>query len=75
MRLNELRTAVREAGIRPVDTAHVLEIGRIAYKMGITVENTMAAEKILSLKEIRRRGWERAQNEFSGMTKRWGRIV
>jgi len=75
MKLNELRTAVREAGIRPVDTAHVLEIGRIAYKMGITVENTMAAEKILSLKEIRRRGWERAQNEFSGMTKRWGRIV
>jgi hypothetical protein len=75
MKLNELRTAVKEAGIRPVDTAHVLEIGRIAYRMGITVDNTMAAEKIPSLKEIRRRGWERAQNEFSGMTKRWGRIV
>jgi hypothetical protein len=75
MKLNELKIAMKEAGIRPVDPAHVLEIGRIAYKMGITVENTMAAEKILSLKEIRRRGWERAQNEFSGMTKRWGRIV
>jgi hypothetical protein len=75
MKLNELRTAVKEAGIRPVDTAHVLEIGRITYRMGITVDNTMAAEKIPSLKEIRRRGWERAQNEFSGMTKRWGRIV
>jgi hypothetical protein len=75
MKLNELRTAVKEAGIRPTDTAHVQEIGRIAYRMGITVENTMAAEKIPSLKEIRRRGWERAQNEFSGMIKRWGRIV
>jgi len=75
MKFNELRIAVKDAGIRPVDTAHVLEIGRIAYRMGITVENAMAAEKILSLKEIRRRGWERAQNDFSCMTKRWGRIV
>ena len=25
MKLNELRTAVKEAGIRPVDTAHVAE--------------------------------------------------
>jgi hypothetical protein len=75
MKLNELRTAVKEAGIRPVDTAHVLEIGRIAYRMGITVENTMAAEKIPSLKEIRRRGWERAQNDWTATITRWGRIV
>ena len=27
MKLNELRTAVKEAGIRPVDTAHVAEVG------------------------------------------------
>jgi hypothetical protein len=75
MKLSELRTAVKEAGIRPTDTAHVQEIGRLCYRMGITVEAAMAAEKVPSLKEIRRRGWERAQNEFSGMTKRWGRIV
>jgi len=75
MKLNELRQAVKEAGIRPVDTAHVQEIGRIAYRMGITVENTMAAEKIPSLKEIRRRGWGRAQNDWTTTTKRWGRIV
>jgi hypothetical protein len=75
MKLNELKIAMKEAGIRPVDTAHVQEIGRLAYRMGITVDNTMATEKILSLKEIRRRGWERAQNDWTATTKRWGRIV
>jgi hypothetical protein len=38
--------------------------------MGLTVEATMAAEKIPSLKEIRRRGWERAQNVFLATQKR-----
>ena len=70
MKLNELRTAVKEAGIRPVDTAHVAEVGALAFRMGITVEATMAAEKIPSLKEIRRRGWERAQNAFLATQKR-----
>jgi hypothetical protein len=74
MKLNELSQVVQQAGINLVDTAHVQEIGRLAYRMGITVDNTMAAEKIPSLKEVRRRGWERAQNDWTGMTKRWGRI-
>ena len=73
MKLNELRTAVKEAGIRPADTAHVQEIGRLCYRMGITVEATMTAEKVPSLKEIRRRGWEREQNEFMATQKRGGR--
>ena len=73
MKLSELRTAVKDAGIRPTDTAHVQEIGRLCYRMGITVEATMAAEKVPSLKEIRRRGWERAQNEFMATQKRSGR--
>ena len=70
MKLNELRTAVKEAGIRPADTAHVQEIGRLCYRMGITVEATMAAEKVPSLREIRRRGWEKAQNEFVTLQKK-----
>ena len=72
MKLNELRTAIKEAGIRPVDTAHVAEIGRLAYRMGIHVDATMAAEKIPSLKEIRRRGWENEQNVFTALLKRNG---
>ena len=73
MKLNELRTAVKEAGIRPVDTARVAEVGALAFRMGLTVEATMAAEKMPSLREIRRRGWERAQNTFLATQKRGAR--
>jgi hypothetical protein len=69
MKFNELRTAVKEAGIRPTDTAHVAEIGALAFRMGLTVDATMAQEKVPSLKEIRRRGWEKAQNEFTTQKK------
>ena len=70
MKLKELRTAVKDAGIRPVDTAHVAEVGALAFRMGLTVEATMAAEKTPSLREIRKRGWERAQNTFLAAQKR-----